>query len=311
MPLSISSFEERTTTRNYSKPIVLAFTAIVCLLCGFEAWARFSFFRISRIESRTFRDHAAALAVRPGTDAKPSILLLGNSLLLEALDYDRIRADLQSKAVPTRFVIEQTAWLDWFYGIRRLLAEGSRPDRIVLCLAIPQLLSNNLRGEYSAFYLIQTSDLVEAGRSSGYNASRISNLFFARYSLFYAGLTPFRNFVLNRVALNYADALRGFIDSRLPPYTDQQVQAEATRRLGQLQGVCSQYHVRCDLLLPPGFRPPGDRGLLAAGKNTGTTILIPVPLDAWGKEMYRDGFHVNAAGMERFTDLLAAALQQP
>jgi len=312
MPLSTSSFEERATVRSYTRPIGWALAAIILLLCGSEAWARFGFFRISRIESRIYRDHAAALAVRHQSDSRPSILLLGGSLLLEALDYDRIRAALQQDAVPTRFVVEQTAWPDWYYGIRRLFAEGSRPDRIVLCLDIPQLLGNSIRGESSAFYLIQTSDLIEAGRNSGYDLSRISNLFFARYSISYAGLNSFRNFVLNRVARSYADALRSFIDIHIPPYTDADVLAEATRRLGLLQSMCSKYQARCDILLPPGFGPPGESGLIEAGKRTGTAILIPVPLDTWGNEMYRgDRFHVTPAGAKRFTDLLVTALRQP
>ena len=127
--------------RSYSRSIAWALATVILLLVAFEAVTRVGFSKISRIESRTFRDHAAALAVRHQSDSRPSILLLGGSLLLEALDYDRIRAGLQQDAVPTRFVIERTAWLDWFYGIRRLLAEGSRPDRIVLCLDIRQLLS--------------------------------------------------------------------------------------------------------------------------------------------------------------------------
>lgn len=309
MPSSISSSEVRAPGRSYTRPIAWALVTLVLVLCSFEAWARFSFFRISRLESRTYKDHVAALAVRRGTPAKPSILLLGNSLLLEALDYDRIRTALENQAVPTRFVIEQTSWFDWYYGIRRLLAEGSQPDRIVLCLDIHQIVSHAIRGEYSAFYLIQTADLVDAGRTAGYSLTRISNLFFARYSIFYAGLNNYRNFILNKFAPAYASNLRDFGRPQMGTLSEELVINEATQHFRDLQVLCAQYHTRCDILLPPGFTPPAESSLLEAGKRSGTTILIPVPLDAWGYDMYLvDHYHVNATGAKQFTDLLAKTL---
>lgn len=310
MPSFTSSSDERVATRHYARPIAAALVTIALLLCGFEVVTRLGFLRISRIESRTSKDYSAALALRR-SDSMPSVLLLGNSLLLEGLDVDRLRTALRNDAVPARFVIEQTSWADWYFGIRRLLAEGSRPNRIVLCLSVPQLIGDSLRGEYSAFYLIRTDDLLQAGKNSGYDLTKISGLFLARYSLFYAELNNFRNFILNRAEPGYAESLRRFNQARLPPISDAQVLATATRHFELMQSVCAPYRMRCDILVPPGFSPPGIQGLIEAGNRTGTTILVPAPPDSWGIEMFRDGYHLNSAGAERFTDALAAALSRP
>ena len=307
MPLSTSSSEERLVRPGYRRPIAVTLTMLVVLFALIEVTAQFGFKRISHIESRTEADHQAALAVRPGGPAKPSILLLGNSLLLEGMDYDAMRRDLEPRATPVRFVVEQTAYLDWYYGIRRLLSDGARPDRIVLCLNLDQLLENNIRGEYSAYFLIRTQDLVSAGRDAGYDRTRISGLFFGRYSMFYAGRNNLRNFALNTVAPGYGEFLHNVTIAKARQLTDAEVLAAAVPRLRKLRALCDQNDILFDFLLPPGFEH-GVRGLLDAGKTSGTSVLAPVPQYAWNAKFYRDGFHLNHEGAERFTQVLAATL---
>lgn len=206
MLLSTSNSEQHVLKHN---PVVLnvsTLVALVLLLACLEVATRIGFTRISHIEARIHTDYRSALQTRQGGPSHPTILLLGNSLLLDGLDYDGLRHELEPTARPVRFVIEATMYLDWYYGIQRLLSEGARPDRIVLCLNIPQLLSNRmLRSEYSAYYLIRTGDLASAGRDSGLDLTGISSLFFARYSMFYAGRNNLRNFALATVAPAYRD----------------------------------------------------------------------------------------------------------
>src|SRR5579862_83301 len=203
-----SDLSEQSWKRgSYLRPIGGTLALFAVLLAGLEGATRLGFTRISRIESRIRGEYVRAVAVRPGTPARPTILLLGNSLLLEGVDYESLQRTLASRATAVRFVIEQTSYLDWYYGIRRLLAEGARPDRIVLCLNVSQLLSNSIRGEYSAFYLIRTQDIAKAGRAAGFDLTKLSGLFLARYSLFYAGRNSVRNFALNAVDKPYAEVL--------------------------------------------------------------------------------------------------------
>lgn len=280
---------------------------LVLLLAAVEGLTRFGYTRISHIESRTYREYHAALDTRPGGPTRPAILLLGNSLLDAGVDVDGLRRELGPRATPVRFLVEQTAYLDWYYGIRRLLSEGARPDRIVLCLNMTQLLASSLRGDYTAYYLIRTPDLASAGRDAGMNLTGISNLFFARYSLFLAGKSNLRSFVLNLADPSYARALHDFVSTAAPPLTDAQVLAVAGPRLKSLRMLCSEYHVRFDLLLPPGFER-GSESLLEAAKIADTHVLIPVPQGSWDQSSFGDGFHLTPEAAQRFTGLLASAL---
>ena len=144
MHSSTSNSNDQTNSRTYSQAILLALAMIVLLLACTEAVFRFGFSRISRIEGRTMVEHRNAIAIRPGTNAKPTILVLGNSLLLDGVDFDQLKLQLEPWATPTRFVIEQTAFLDWSYGIKRLITDGARPNRIILCLNIPQFVANSI-----------------------------------------------------------------------------------------------------------------------------------------------------------------------
>jgi hypothetical protein len=310
MPSSTFSSDEQVVRAADVRPVVTTVIVLAFLLTGLETVTRIGFTRVSRIEARIHAEHAAATAVRPGGPAHPTILLLGNSLLLEGVDYGTLRQALEPHAMPVRFAIEQTTYLDWYYGIRRLFDDGAGPDRVVLCLNLPQLLATSLRGEYSAFYLIRTQDLASAGTDAGLDLTGTSGLYFARYSLFYAGRNNFRNFALNNVLPAYSGVLHSFtntVSSRV--YGDAEILDTATSRLNQLRLLCAQYNARFDLLLPPSFGS-GSRTLFEAGRRAGVSVLEPVPQNSWKSDVYKDDFHLNREGAARFTRLLAANLLQ-
>jgi hypothetical protein len=171
------------------------------------------------------------------------------------------------------------------------------------------LLSNAIRGDYSAFYLIRTWDLPSAGRQAGIDHTGIASLFFARYSMFYAARNNFRNLVLNAADPAFAKIMHQFTNRPGDDLTDADVLAAATSRLTSLRTLCSQYHVEFSFLLPPGFGH-GDQGLIEAGRRTGTPVFVPVPLNSWKPDLYQDGYHLNTEGAARFTKLLASELLQ-
>jgi hypothetical protein len=309
MPSSTSNSKELTPKPSQGRPIIVALVLFALLLVGLETATRFGFRRISRIEARIYNDHAAAVAVSQGGPTHPTILLLGNSLLLEGIDYAALRQSMMHRATPVRFVVDNTSYLDWYYGLRRLFAEGARPDRVVVCLSISQLLATSLRGEYSAFYLIDSKDLTFAGREAGFDLTGISGLYFAHYSMFYAGRNGLRNFALNKVQPAYASVMHGFSVVPGRSYSDAEVVAMAVPRLTQLQALCSRYHAQFDLLLPPGF-DSGSQGLIEAGKRSSVSVLVPVPQNSWPPDLYRDHFHLNREGAVRFTMLLATELSR-
>jgi len=283
---------------------------LVLILASLETITRFGFRRLSGMESRIATDHSNALTIRRGLPPSSTMLLVGNSLLLNGLDPDRFRAAMEPKVKPVRFVIEGTAYLEWYYGLRRLFDEGSRPDRVVLCMSMHQLLGNSTRGDYSAFYLFQTRDLLSVGRDTGLDLTGISSLFFSRYSLFYAGRTGLRNYILNTIDPAYAKVLKDIASGQADSLSDAQVLAGAPQRLIRLRMLCAQYNASFDFLLPPGFGT-GSGGLVEAGRRTGTSVLIPVPQNSWKSDMFLpDNYHLNQKGAVRFTESLISAFSR-
>ncbi len=307
MSLSTSSSETQSLSRDYTRPIVITVVILLLFLIALEIGTRVGFSRISHIESRVNIGHAAALAARKGGPSHPTILLLGNSLLLEGVEYTALQQQLGSRADPILFAIEQTQYLDWYYGIRRLLDDGSRPDRIVLSMNLRHLTSDAIRGEYSAAYLFRTRDLKDVGSDINLNLTGISDLLFARYSMFYAGRLNVRNFSLGRIAPAYSTVLHNLNNTPKRAFSNAETLAIAAPRLAKLREACAEYQVDFDFLLPPGFEESSE-GLLEAARQSGTSVLMPVPQNSWPADLYRDAFHLNHEGSVRFTKILSSTL---
>jgi len=122
-------------------------------LLALELGAQFGFTYISRIQARIARERQQALQLRAAKDGNATMLLVGNSLLLDGVDFPRLQRELASKMYLGRYVIENTSYLDWYYGLHSLFRQHSRPRYVVLVLSPRQLVSDQTNGEYSAYYL--------------------------------------------------------------------------------------------------------------------------------------------------------------
>src|SRR5580700_2137114 len=102
MPLSISSSDppdraEGKVRREspLARGSVAMITCLVLIIAGTEILARFAFPRISQIEGRINRDEHQAMSIGvPVAGSLPTVLLVGNSLLLRGLEYPRIQTDM-------------------------------------------------------------------------------------------------------------------------------------------------------------------------------------------------------------------------
>ena len=285
---------------------VCALLSLVLFCLGIEVLARFGFAHVSRIEARISSDHAAVLAIRKND--KPSVLLIGNSLLLEDINAARLRKSLGGRAYAIPFPIEETEYLDWFYGLRRIFAEGSRPDMVVLCINSSHLTSFRVRGDYSVYYLFNLLDIPAISRRVHYDLTKASGLVLSRFSLFYAARNNLRNFVLIRAAPSYAEMQRLSAVSQAQFPSNQQLQQIAAARLSEMRTLCSSYGAKFVFLLPPGFGSD-EAALVQAGTRSETDLLIPVHLNALGRDKFKDGLHLNASGARIFTDEFSALLQ--
>ena len=90
--------------------------------------------RVSRIQRRTVEEYRLAQTIGADTCGRKHVLLVGNSLLDEDVRFDRVRDALADRWDARRFVIEQTFYYDWYYGLKRLFREGARPDVVIVML---------------------------------------------------------------------------------------------------------------------------------------------------------------------------------
>jgi hypothetical protein len=280
-------------------------------MLGAELLSRYAFPRISEIEGRISSDEHEAMSIRaPAPGSRPTVLLVGNSLLLRGLDYPKIRTEMAPDARVLRFVIENTEYLDWYYGLRHMFESGVRPSMVVVCLNLGQTVSSRTLGDYSARHLFGVSELLPVAHEAGMSATRTSGLVLAHWSAFYASRATIRNFLLNKTAPAYAAALHTLADSSGSPFPpDDELLGKARSRLNAIQQLCRQYGVELVLLIPPTLVRYNDLLASAAGLQH-VDFDYPLPHGTMGPEFFRaDGSHLNEKGAALFTDALARCLR--
>jgi hypothetical protein len=204
-------------------------------------------------------------------------------------------------------VIEQTYYYDWYFGIRRLFAEGARPKEIVLGIQPSVIPMNQIRGDYSAYYLISGHDLFDAARAMGYDLTKTSSLTFAHFSLFYAGRNNLRNFILNKVDRNYGELLHELVTKRAPIVMSGKAARISTERLAAIKRMCESHGTRFLYFVPPALGDEGE-SVIADIRSSGIAVLEPFKMNELASSYFRDGFHLNERGAGVLTRKLADEL---
>jgi hypothetical protein len=264
---------------------------------------------MSRIEQRVVEDQREARLIPPQlAGTPPTILLAGNSLLLHGLDYPKARAALGPDARVVRFAIENTEFIDWYYGLGHLFERGIRPSKVYLCLNLGQALSHSVLDE-SAWHLFGSRNLVAVGREAGMDHTQTSNLVFSHWSAFYANRAGIRNYILNVTDRRYADALHAL--ARRPPVfpPEPEMIAQLRVRLRRLQVLCQENGVEFVLLIPPALNRNNET-LQKAASLENVEVEAPVAENTLGPEFFQaDRFHLNDKGSAIFTDGLVRDLR--
>jgi hypothetical protein len=290
--------------------LLLAGCAIVAL--GAEATARLALDHASKMQQRIVSEYRGAQQI--GCDRRTPqthILVVGNSLLDEGVQFERVREELGNACDARRLVVEQTAYFDWYYGIKALLDGGARPDIVVLVLSPSQWVRPDSRGDYAAQYLFQAADLPDAARDLGLNATQQASFMFARVSKFWGARAEMRNFILIHLMPNLGRLMNfsSFIDPT--PIVDDQIAQKARARIERLNRVVRGHGGRLVILVPPVLDAnDGAPGLARAARPSGVPVIRPVASGTYGKSLYRDtGFHLNAQGAAIFTEEFVRALR--
>jgi hypothetical protein len=293
-------------------------TGLIVLVCGlaflllaFELGSPVVLGRLSHTESRVNAELRAAYALRPTTpDGKRTVLLAGNSLLLEGVQVEKLHDELAAQYEVSRLGIEQTHYLDWYFGLRRLLQEGSRPSVIVLALGTDQLASKFTLGEEFAHRQMSARDLPLAIEESNLDRTTASTYLFAHWSNWLADKGVIRQRVLILLVPNFR-ALAGRIADHGAHIHDQGVLVGmAKQRLPQLADLSRTYGVKIVLMVPPVLREDYSHDIQQVGAEVGVPVWILSPPGEYPRSLYRDGYHLNEQGSTDFTSRLAEQIRK-
>jgi hypothetical protein len=310
MPSSISSSDLKPASKPLHPRQAIALLIVIAFsLYGVaELAANIGLGRFSQIHRRIIQERVATGDVHPAPPGQPpTVLLVGNSLLLEDVDFPQLKERLSSRFHLSRFVVEQTSYFDWEFGLRRLFRHGSRPDYVVLCLSPGQFRSNDIRGDFDARFLFDIQDIWPLSRAIDANLTTTTGLYFAHISTFYGARSELRNVLLGKMGFQaIALLMHDLVTVPLVESERDMTPAYATR-LEALQRLCAASGVKFAFLIPP-TRQPGDKEMARAGEWKGVPVMHPVANYSLGPELYRDGFHLNAAGAKIFTAAVGDAL---
>jgi hypothetical protein len=293
----------RFTIALLGTALALLFAVETLTICRFD--------RTSKVQRREAAQRRALLAVKDTNSTSPShIAVLGNSLLLEAVNIQILTKQTEAKAIPVPYFVLATDYFDWYFGLRRLFAEGMRPRYLLLGLSPNQLASMSIPGEYSAQYLFRGEDLIEIAQKTHMDATTTSSFMLAHISKFYSTRQTTRGYILSKLLPGVGDLLHEKLAAVRDPAIPEAILLKlATDRLMSLDALCRANRAQFIFVVPPSYQS-GLETIAQAGKKIGIPVLIPVPNDELDESFFQnDGFHLNERGATIFTNSLAADLR--
>lgn len=290
--------------------IMLLLAGLALIYMALEVLSPKILARFSRIENRINHELAQAKQLNALNDGHPTVLLVGNSLLNEGVQLDALRADLAPDYAVSRLVIEQTHYLDWYFGLRRLLAEGSHPSVIVLTLDPSQLASGFTLGESFARRQMSIRDLPQIVRDAGLDRTTASTYFLAHWSNWLGDKGYIRQCVMILMVPHFRE-LAGRIADHGSHINDRaSLLAMAQQRLPEFEKLGQENGIRMILLVPPALRQNYSLDIQELGTKLSVPVWVPSPPGEFPSDLYRDGFHLNAQGSKIFTERLANEIRK-
>jgi hypothetical protein len=313
MLLSTSSSSQRPDSGQAQgiRPILILIAICIAVLAAFEMFAGYAVPRLSSYVKRNMQEREDAVRMRPGAE-RPTVLIAGTSLLLEGIDYPKLERELSGQWRTRRWVMEQTNYTDWYYGLRRIYAEGSRPDFVVLMMGPLNFARRpSVRGDYFARMMMLTRDFPEVSRVLDLHPTESTNLLAANLSAFFGLKTELRKVLLIRMLPDFPKftaKITRFDNRQLPPELLNTVGEE---RFQSLRALVESHGGRFVLAIPP--RPAkgaASEVLAAAGSRNGVPVIVSIPQGELGREYYRDGNHLNPRGAAIYTDRFVPDLRR-
>jgi hypothetical protein len=290
--------------------IIVLVAGLFAIFLGLEVLSPLVLPHMSRTERRVGIELRAAQNLEPtSADGRKTVLLMGNSLLLEGVQLDALHDALAGQYEVSRLGIEQTHYLDWYFGLRRLLAGGSRPSLIVLSLASEQLASPFTLSESFAHRQMSMRDFPRVVKEAKLDRTTASTYFFAHYSNWLAHKTFIRQGVLIMLVPNFRRLAGRIVDHGAHVNDAAVLLGLARQRLPELRELSETYGVPIVLMIPPTLREDHSREIQAIGQADGVPVWVLSPPGEFPRDLYRDGFHLNDRGSATFTARLVEQIR--
>ena len=303
-----STFSSKPATMRHAT--LLAGTCAI-LVIGLEISSIYAVKHYSTTFARVSRQYAEAVKVCPAAPGEPtSVLMVGNSLLLNGVDVDQLRKLTTSSLRIYPIFLEGTGYYDWLYGLRRLFRQGARPQLVVVGLEVNSALANGV-WEESPMMLFDARDVLGVASDLGLDRTATSNLLLSHVSAFWDMRSFFRRRILLRLVPHFED-LFPFIRSDLTIPQGGQFEAILMSRLRTLRELCEAHGAKLILVIPP--TPSSEnavRRMAIASQKIGVKALVPIDPMALSSRFYQtDAIHLNVDGAVCFTSALAGDLSK-
>lgn len=290
----------------------LLLVAVLALCVTAEFAARVFVPRMSNTLSRIKLEANAARAMAVTNHLPKEMLIVGNSLLIAGVDVAQLNEPLQPAWRGVRFGMEQTTYYDWYFGMKRLTADGSRPSAFVVCFEPRHLIGSSIRTELFAYYLMRTQDTFEVARSLDLTPSGTADLLAANTSALWALRKEIRKNVLGHLLPSMPELTRLITRGHgAPPAQLDEILTVGKRRLKAMRAIAEAADAKLIVVLMPPLTAEHTPALQQLGKELGVPILTPLTdQDLAPDDFEPDQYHLNSNGRSRFTAALADQLQQ-
>lgn len=303
-----------TSNSRHPALIYAKVLAGVCalLVAAFELVSVYLLRHDSETYSRVSKQYAEAVKIRRAQPGEPtSVLLAGNSLLLDGVDTIRLKELTSGQMHVYPIFLEATGYYDWLYGMQRLFREGARPQVVVLGVGVNSFLANSVRQDYAPLMLFDMRDSLDVASDLRMDRTATSNLLLAHLSVFWDTRSVLRTQILRHTVPHYRElVLLLKPQPAVPPST--QFLTMASSRLERLRKLCEAHGAKLIILVPP--TPSSEdavRQMTTASQKAGVDTLVPINPSALSVKYYQpDELHLNSEGAALFTKALAEFLPQ-
>ncbi len=290
--------------------IALLLTILLLVSAALELGTRRTLPRTSQVSQRLNSEQASAVRIRRAAGEPAPVLIVGNSLLGSGVIPQTLDNQLRPEYRAVRFVVEDTNYFDWYYGLRRLFREGARPNTVVLMMNARQLSSNGVRGDIFARVLMDPQDALRIQNDVGTDNTITSGYVFATLSDFYGFRSEIRKKILVSLLPDFPNLTARLRPANTPIPSDEELLARIQPRLARMVQLCREYGAELVLVLPPGNdEKDGSAAVQIAAQKADIPVLVPFGPRQLPPALYSDGIHLNPEGAAIFTRALGDELR--